>query len=77
MKEYVLFVTVVRYVGDECHYLLNCSNENVKRNRTKHVDKYYTHRPNVPKFCSFMNMTPKSKTVKLAKFISLFLSYFD
>ena len=29
-------------VGDEFHYLLNCSNENVKRNRTKYVDKYYT-----------------------------------
>ena len=27
-------------VGDEFHYLLNCSNENVKRNRTKYVDKY-------------------------------------
>ena len=26
-------------VGDEFHYLLNCSNENVKRNHTKHVDK--------------------------------------
>ena len=26
-------------VGDEFHYLLNCSNENVKRNRVKYVDK--------------------------------------
>ena len=26
-------------VGDEFHYLLNCSNENVKRNRTNYVDK--------------------------------------
>ena len=42
-------------VGDEFQYLLNCSNENVKRNRTKYVDKYYTH-PNMPKLCSFMNM---------------------
>ena len=57
-------------VGDELHYLLNCSNENVKRNRTKYVDKYYTHHPNVPKFCSLVNMTSKSKNVKFAKFIS-------
>ena len=57
-------------VGDEFHCLLNCSNENVKRNRTQYVDKYYTHHPNMPKFCSFMNMTSKSKNVKLAKFIS-------
>ena len=56
-------------VGDEFHNLLNCSNENIKRNRTKYVDKYYAHQPNVPKFCILMNMTSKSKTVKLAKFI--------
>ena len=69
MKKYVLFVTVGE-VGDEFHYFLNCSNENVKRNRTTYVDKYHTHHPNVPKFCSLMNMTSKSKNVKLARFIS-------
>ena len=53
-------------VGDEFHYLLNCSNENVKRNRTKYVDK----------FCSLMNMTSKSKNIKLAKFISCILELF-
>ena len=63
-------------VGDEFHYLLNCSNENVKRNRTKYVDKYYTLHPNVPKFCSLMNMTSKSKNIKLAKFISCILELF-
>ena len=60
-------------VGDEFHYLLNYSNENVKRNRTKYVDKYYTHHP---KFCSLMNMTSKSKNIKLAKFISCILELF-
>ena len=63
-------------VEDEFHYLLNCSNENVKRNRTKYVDKYYTHHPNVPKLCSLMNMTSKSKNIKLAKFISCILQLF-
>ena len=30
-------------VGDEFHYLLNCSNENVNnKKRTMYVDKYYT-----------------------------------
>ena len=62
-------------VGHEFHYLLNCSNENVKRNRTKYVDKYYTHHPNMPKFCSLMNMS-KSKNVKLAKFISCIFELF-
>ena len=63
-------------VGDEFYYLLTCSNENVKRNRTKYVDKYYTHHPNVHKFCSLMNMTSKSKNVKLAKFISCIFELF-
>ena len=63
-------------VGDEFHYLFNCSNENVKRNRTKYVDKYYTHHPNVPKFYSLMNRTSKSKNMKLAKFISCILELF-
>ena len=57
-------------VGDEFNYLLICSDENVKRNRTKYVDKYYTHHPIMLKFCSFMNMTSNSKNVKLARFIS-------
>ena len=60
-------------VGDEFHYLLNCFNENVKR---KYVDKYYTHHPNVPKFCRLVNITSKSKTVKLAKFISCIFELF-
>ena len=63
-------------VGDEFHYLLNYSNENVKRNRTKYVDKCYIHHPNVPKFCSLMNMTSKSKNVKLANFISCIFELF-
>ena len=56
-------------VGDKFHYLLNCSNENFKRNSTMYVNKYYTHHPNV-------NMTSKSKNVKLAKFISCIFELF-
>ena len=40
------------------------------------VDKYYTHHPNLSKFCSLMNMTSKSKNVKLAKFISCIFELF-
>ena len=57
-------------VGDEFRYLFNCPNENVKRNRTNYVDKFYIHHPGVPTVCSLMNMTSKSKDVKLARFIS-------
>ena len=59
-------------VGDKFHYLLNCSNENVKRNSTKYVDKYYTHHPKVPKFICLMNMT----STLLAKFISCIFELF-
>ena len=63
-------------VGDEFDYLLNCSNENIKRNRTKYVDKYYTHHSSVPKFCSLMNMTSESKNAKLVRFIGCIFELF-
>ena len=63
-------------VGDEFPYWLNCSNENVKRNRTKYVDKHYTHHSNVPQFCSLMNMFSKPKNVKLARFINCIFELF-
>ena len=44
---------------------------------TKYVDKYYTYHPNVPKFCSLINMTSKSKNINLAKFISCILWLFN
>ena len=51
-------------------------NENVKGNRTKEVNKYYTHHLNVPRSCSLMSMTLKSKHVKLARFISCIFELF-
>ena len=63
-------------VGEEFHYLLSCSNENVKRNRSKYVDKCYSHHPNVSKFCRLMNMTSKSKNVKLSRFVSCIFELF-
>ena len=63
-------------VGDKFDYLLNCSKENIKRNRTKYVDKYYTHHPSVPKFCSLMNTTSKSKNANLARFIGCIFELF-
>ena len=48
-------------VGDEFHYLLNCSNENVQRTRIN---------LNVPKICSHVNLTTKPEKVKSAKFIN-------
>ena len=34
--------------------------------RETYVHKDYTHHPNVPRFCSLINMTSKSKNVKLS-----------
>ena len=47
-----------------------------KQKRSKYVDKYYTHHPNVPKFIYLMNMTSKSENVKLVKFISCIFELF-
>ena len=65
-------------VRDEFHYLLNCSNVAMKisKETVLSIDKYYTHHPKVPKFCSLMNMTSKSKNVKLARFISCIFELF-
>ena len=58
-------------IGEEIHYLLNGSDGNVKGNRTKSADKYYTHHPNVPKFCSLVSMTLSLRLlIKLARFIN-------
>ena len=69
VKDWTLALQVLQGCVLKMWSLLNSSNENVKRNRTKYVKKYYIHHPNVPKFCSLMNMTSKSKDVKLARFI--------
>ena len=47
-----------------------------KQKRSKYVDKYYTHHSSVPTFCSLMNMTSKSKNVKLPGFISCIFELF-
>ena len=44
--------------------------------RMINVHYYYYYHPNVPKFFSLMNMTSKSKNIKLAKFISCILELF-
>ena len=53
-----------------------CSNENVKRIRFKYVYKYYTHHPNIPKFCSLMKTASKHSSTKLATFINCILDLF-
>ena len=74
MKEYVLFVTVVRW---EINFTFCLTVQTKMSRETVPSMLINTHHPNVPKFCSLMNMTSESKNVKLAKFISVFLSYFD
>ena len=72
LKEYVLFVTVVR---QEMNFTI-CLIFQRKCQEKPYVDKYYTHHPNAPIFCSLMNMTSESKNIKLAIFISCILELF-
>ena len=63
-------------VGDEFHCLINCSDENVKRNRTKYVGKYYTHHPNVPKFVASWIWLQNLRMLSLLNVLVVSLSYF-
>ena len=58
-------------LGEEFHFTYL-----FKRNRSKYVDKYYSHHPNLPRFCRLMNMTSESKNVKLSRFVSCILELF-
>ncbi len=67
----------VNEVGDEFHYLFNCSCNTLKETRLLYLQKYYLHHANVIKFFSIMNEQHTSKLVKLAKFIRVIMKLFS
>ena len=56
-------------IGDEFHYLLNCSHPDIQIQRRKFLSKYYLHHVNTQKFKSLMNTRKKSVLINLAKFV--------
>ena len=62
-------------IGDEFHYLFNCSHPDIQFQRRKFLSKYYLHHANTQKFNSLMNIERKSVLMNLAKFVKFILGF--
>ena len=65
-----------REIGDEFHYLFNCKNEGIVRERRKALSLYFINRPNAFKYHALMNCKSKVKIKKIARFAGYILSLF-
>ncbi len=59
-------------IGDEFHYLLECSF--FRDTRKQFLDKYYCNHANIIKFSKLMNMKKRPKLRKLCQFIRFILN---
>ena len=63
-------------IGDEFHYLFNCSHPVIKENRKVLLPKYFQYHSNVIKMQELFNSKSKKRLFKLSKFIAIILSLF-
>ena len=63
-------------LGDEFHYLFNCKNERVMRERKNALTQYFNNRANAYKYHALMNCKSKVKLKKLGRFVGVILSLF-
>ena len=61
-------------IGDEYHYLYQCSYFNV--DRSKYLKKYYYINPNMHKTLQLFNVTDKKEILNLAKFTYQIIEHF-
>ena len=61
-------------IGDEFHYLFDCRYKPLCEKRKKLLPRYYQHHINVLKYKSLMNITSKTKLIKLCKLIFYIMS---
>ena len=64
-------------IGDEFHYLFNCSCPLLKDERKRCLSGYFNHHPNVLKLNQLMNTNSKRKLNNLCRFIGFILSLFN
>lgn len=57
-------------IGDEFHYLFNCSDICITDARNMYLPKYYISNPNVLKFEALFNISNKKQLIKICKFIN-------
>ena len=60
-------------IGDEFHYIFNCTDISIKQARQLNVSKYYYTHPNIHKFNQLFNVTNRATLIKLCKFIRIIM----
>ena len=63
-------------LGDEFHYLFNCKDERIMRERVNALTPYFHNKPNAFKYHALINCKSKVKLKKLARFVGVILSLF-
>ena len=63
-------------IGDEFHYLFNCTNSLLNNNRIFLLPRYLRKRPNVYKFNQLMYSKSKRTLINLCRFIGMIFSLF-
>ena len=63
-------------LGDEFHYLFNCKDERIMRERANALNPYFKNNPNAFKYRALINCKSKVKLKKLARFVGVILSLF-
>jgi hypothetical protein len=64
----------LKEVGDEFHYLFNCTM--FSEHRKEYIKKYYWNKPSALKMAELLN-SKKGKLTNLCKFISVILAHFN
>ena len=57
-------------IGDELHYMFNCSDICITDARNLYLPKYYWSNPNVLRFEALFNVSNKNTLIKICKFIN-------
>ena len=63
-------------IGDEFHYLFNCQDATIARERKKLLNAYFLKGANAIKYHSLMNVKSYAKQRKLARLVGLILGIF-
>ena len=58
-------------IGDEFHYLFNCSDQEILINRKKFLSRYYFESPSTFKFNTLFNYVVNDELISLVKFINI------
>ena len=69
-EERLCKLCILNEIGDEFHYLFNCTDQVILHSRRKYMSRYYFERPSTFKFNTLFNFVTNRELVYLAKFIT-------